>query len=346
MKKKIFLTLIAFVLALPSAFLLAGCGEKHKHDFNTTLQYEIVEEADGKEVYSFHECECGEKDENVLVENATILSQDSSDKNYYKNHLKGTTISDKLFILESGAWGRLPIGFGLKNVVFSGVEGTVFNNEFYVSVPTSLKLENLTICNIKFETTASKILVATQSDNFDGLLIDNCDFDTKGQENTKQAILIMSSAEQVGTAKNIVIKNSKMQGYKQGVLIYGGQNVTVEGCEFLNTSHNGLALQTKGSSSNNPNYFCTGNIVIKNNKFVSPDDRAIRFGVVKNATIEISGNEFSDVKAEDDGTIELIKTQNIFNTTFKIKSNNYENRVVSNFENVFETYESFIYSAN
>ena len=203
---------------------------------------------------------------------------------------------------------------------FYGKNGRIVSYIYEPSETTPVYAKNISITNCSFTTNESSK-------------------DTMVTSTYVQAAINFTSCQTYNRVQNITVKNCVINGHNQGVALVNFNNVTLEGNTISNTEHNAIALQTADAADNNPKSASTGNVTIKNNiifdigKDIPTKERAIRFGVLKNANVVIENNNFTncaeDRTAKGEG-VQLLATQSITTTTIDFKNNIYNNEVMQN----------------
>ena len=203
---------------------------------------------------------------------------------------------------------------------FNGKDGRIVAFMYEPSESTPVYAKNISITNCSF----------TSNEYSEDLMVNST---------YVQAAINFTSCQSYNRVQNIEIKNCVISGHTQGVALVNFNNATIEGNSISNTKHNAIALQTSDAAASTPKSASTGNIIIKNNtifdigKNIPTKERAIRFGVLKNANVTIENNNFTncaeDRTAKGEG-VQLLATQSITTTTIDFKNNIYNNEVMQN----------------
>ena len=166
----------------------------------------------------------------------------------------------------------------------------------------------------------------------DGVTVSNCKFIGTGTASTVGQAIRFYTENQSGAAgtegkvvRNLVVKNTTIDNFYQGVYTSGAYGVTVEGCTISNTGHNAIALQSISAAVN------LGQVKILSNTFTNIGDRIIRLGNVA------AGSSFSIISntATNSGTRsgEVLKAETLATEgiTYDIHNNNWgEGKIVYN----------------
>ena len=126
----------------------------------------------------------------------------------------------------------------------------------------------------------------------DGVTVSHCNFIGTGTASTVGQAIRFYTENQSGAAgtegkvvRNLVVKNTTIDNFYQGIYTNGAYGVTVEGCTISNTGHNAIALQSISAAVN------LGQVNILSNTFTNIGDRIIRLGnVAAGSSFSISGN--------------------------------------------------------
>lgn len=208
--------------------------------------------------------------------------------------------------------------YGTKDkTIIDPIRGTTIdstNNSYY----SYISINGLEFESMMFE--AGQICFGNQMDStaVKNVKIEGCVFDGSGTSNM-QAVRFLADSN---SFEDVLIENTKIKNYYQGIWGQGFNNITIKDCEISNTGHNAIAIQ----SSNNT---FTGSIALKNNAISNTADRAIRFGEGKDATISIENNAFVE-SADSDG--ELLKTATLSNCKYSFVGNTYNGESLVNAE--------------
>lgn len=126
----------------------------------------------------------------------------------------------------------------------------------------------------------------------DGVTVSGCTFIGTGTASTVGQAIRFYTENQSGAAdtegkvvRNLVVKNTTIDNFFQGIYTNGAYGVTVEGCHISNTGHNAIALQSISAAVN------LGQVKILSNTFENIGDRIIRLGnVAAGSSFTITGN--------------------------------------------------------
>ena len=158
----------------------------------------------------------------------------------------------------------------------------------------------------------------------DGVTVSHCNFIGTGTASTVGQAIRFYTENQSGAAgtegkvvRNLVVKNTTIDNFYQGIYTNGAYGVTVEGCHISNTGHNAIALQSISAAVN------LGQVKILSNTFENIGDRIIRLGnVAAGSSFTITGNV-----ATNSGTRagEVLKAESLADEgiTYVIHSNNW-----------------------
>jgi len=267
----------------------------------------------------------------------------------------------------------------VSNVTFTATENSVFNNIFAVlaqerhpaSTPEKadvtgstydavkgiemtryyfahIKLNNITFTNMKFAGARGRITInlALQGTEAKGLTIKNCSFittpgnygtDAVGGSSWNDPIFINSYA--FSPFEDFVFKNNVVQNHTSGLCIIGAKNVTIANNIIKDCLQSiGINLQSQTTSAH-----MMGEILIVNNDINGTGDRAIRFNLIKDATITIANNKFNNAVDEDG---DLLKTQAVTNSTITFVNNTYAGIDMTNYKSVGDVTGNFIININ
>ena len=166
----------------------------------------------------------------------------------------------------------------------------------------------------------------------DGVTVSHCNFIGTGTASAVGQAIRFYTENQSGAAgtegkvvRNLVVKNTTIDNFYQGIYTNGAYGVTVEGCTISNTGHNAIALQSISAAVN------LGQVKILSNIFTNIGDRIIRLGNVA------AGSSFSIISntATNSGTRsgEVLKAETLATEgiTYDIHNNNWgEGKRVAN----------------
>lgn len=333
--KKFIKLLSLIVVIVPLAFAFVGCGKEpakpHTHAYSTQKFYAIEKEEQVEKVYAYNVCDCGDKQNRTLVENAIIVDNTTVNSVVYGE----SDITNKVVVLKKGTYTETIPG-GLKNyhnVVIAG-EYTGKNKEvmcegsIYFYMQGSCTINGLEISNIS---STNRIFIASQNHAVENLNINNCKFKSNNVDNGVNPAILLCPKEKTGNhveCENTIIKDCEIDGYYQGILAYNVNGLIVENNLIQNTIHNALGLQLNTGTP----YLITGTIVIKGNTMKNmigtnnDGQRAIRFNKIDGATITIENNNFVNAVDSDN---ELIRSGVFKSTTFTMRGNKYNGRTIT-----------------
>ena len=165
----------------------------------------------------------------------------------------------------------------------------------------------------------------------DGVTVSHCNFIGTGTASTVgQAIRFYTENQSGATGtegkvvRNLVVKNTTIDNFHQGIYTNGAYGVTVEGCTISNTGHNAIALQSISAAVN------LGQVKILSNTFTNIGDRIIRIGnVAAGSSFSISGNVATN---SGDAHGEVLKAETLASgLSYDIHENNWgEGKTVVN----------------
>ena len=126
--------------------------------------------------------------------------------------------------------------------------------------------------------------------------------------------------------KNINVTNCTIDNHHMGIYISNVNRANISNNNIKNTNHNAIAVQSRNTKVTNNKHdgsihYFSGYIKIENNKIENAGDRAIRFGVGKNAYIEILNNTF--INSIDTSNNQFIKTQGMSGCNLIYEDNKY-----------------------
>ena len=166
----------------------------------------------------------------------------------------------------------------------------------------------------------------------DGVTVSNCKFIGTGTASTVGQAIRFYTENQSGAAgtegkvvRNLVVKNTTIDNFHQGIYTNGAYGVTVEGCTISNTGHNAIALQSISAAVN------LGQVKILSNTFTNIGDRIIRIGnVAAGSSFTITDNVATD-SGDDHGQVLKAETLVDEGITYNIRNNNWgEGKIVFN----------------
>ena len=158
----------------------------------------------------------------------------------------------------------------------------------------------------------------------DGVTVSNCKFIGTGTASTVGQAIRFYTENQSGAAgtegkvvRNLVVKNTTIDNFYQGIYTNGAYGVTVEGCTISNTGHNAIALQSISAAVN------LGQVKILSNTFTNIGDRIIRIGnVAAGSSFTITDNVATD-SGDDHGQVLKAGTLATEGITYDIHSNDW-----------------------
>ena len=166
----------------------------------------------------------------------------------------------------------------------------------------------------------------------DGVTVSHCNFIGTGIASTVGQAIRFYTENQSGAAgtegkvvRNLVVKNTTIDNFYQGIYTNGAYGVTVEECHISNTGHNAIALQSISAAVN------LGQVKILSNSFTNIGDRIIRLGnVAAGSSFTITGNVATN---SGDGAGQVLKAGTLAaeGITYVIHNNNWgDNKTVCN----------------
>ena len=132
----------------------------------------------------------------------------------------------------------------------------------------------------------------------DGVTVSHCKFIGTGTEKSVGQAIRFYTENQSGAAgtegkvvRNLVVKNTTIDNFYQGIYTNGAYGVTVKECTISNTGHNAIALQSNSDNLGRPVPVNLGQVQILSNTFKNIGDRIIRLGyVAAGSSFTITGN--------------------------------------------------------
>ena len=191
------------------------------------------------------------------------------------------------------------------------------NTSYY----SHMTIGNLTITGMNFRGASGVMNFAYyyEQTGINGLTVRDCTFDINDEEQgTSPAIRIATDLG--GIYSDITVKDCLTDGYFQGVYIQNVNNITVTGNTVKNAGHNAFAIQSATS------YTATGKIVISGNTVENDSDRAIRFGNLSDAEVEITDNTFINVNTSEK---EIAKGGTVSDVTVTVRNNTVDGKQLS-----------------
>ena len=165
----------------------------------------------------------------------------------------------------------------------------------------------------------------------DGVTVSHCNFIGTGIASTVGQAIRFYTENQSGAAgtegkvvRNLVVKNTTIDNFYQGIYTNGAYGVTVEECHISNTGHNAIALQSISAAVN------LGQVKILSNSFTNIGDRIIRLGnVAAGSSFTITGNVATN---SGDGAGQVLKAETLAaGLSYDIHENNWgEGKTVVN----------------
>ena len=235
---------------------------------------------------------------------------------------------ENLFQAYSGAIGYNTTGL-LYNTMVDPIKGSSIAGKT-VAYYSRINLNNVTFTGMNFTGTNGRIYIHNLSAHSEERMnyeinINHCSFitDTASSASAGRAAISLTSitgTDRSNSAlRNVVVKDNVVQGHYQGIYLGNAVGAQVTGNTISKTTHNGIAIQTSDSGAAEV-YRFYGDIIVANNTVSNTSDRAIRFGVGKDANIVIQNNAFTSAVDTDKG---FIKSQSLTNTTFTFVNNTY-----------------------
>ena len=232
----------------------------------------------------------------------------------------------------------------LSNVTLKGGEGAVFTGTFSISsghvygsegVPVTdhirgiskesslyfsyITVDVLTLQGMDFVGVNGRVNIEVSLPvTISNLTIDDCSFIIDEEASTSgQAIRLQT--DMMGVYSNITVKDTVIQNHYQGVYTQNVNRIALTDNIVSGTGHNAFAVQNGGGNDGELDYF-SGEVVISGNTVSNASDRAIRFGIGQNATIEVSNNTFISA-VDSDG--ELLRSGAMVNCNYSFTANTY-----------------------
>ena len=253
-------------------------------------------------------------------------------------------ISNVTFTAENGAV-LTGMSYNAGAHIYGSAESPVYDYVLDKGTPTvgSCYYHKLVASNIVYEgITFQKVAaygpldISSSSDIsvIDGVTVSHCNFIGTGTASTVGQAIRFYTENQSGAAdtegkvvRNLVVKNTTIDNFFQGIYTNGAYGVTVEGCTISNTGHNAIALQTISAAVN------LGQVKILSNSFTNIGDRIIRLGnVAAGSSFTITGNVATD---SGDGAGEVLKAGTLAaeGITYDVHDNSWgEGKIVVNTE--------------
>ena len=251
-------------------------------------------------------------------------------------------ISNVTFTAENGAV-LTGMSYNAGAHIYGSAESPVYDYVLDKGTPTvgscyyhKLVASNIVYDGITFQKVAAykplDISSSSPDSVIDGVKVLNCHFiGTSKEGNDNQAIRFYTENQSsaAGTegkvVRNLVVKNTTIDNFHQGIYTNGAYGVTVEGCTISNTGHNAIALQSISAAVN------LGQVNILSNTFTNIGDRIIRLGnVAAGSSFTITGNVAtnSGTRAGEVLKAETLATEGI---TYDIHNNDWgEGKRVAN----------------
>ena len=211
-------------------------------------------------------------------------------------------ISNVTFTAENGAV-LTGMSYNAGAHIYGSAESPVYDYVLDKGTPTvgscyyhKLVASNIVYEGITFQKVAAygplDISSSSAISVIDGVTVSNCKFIGTGTASTVGQAIRFYTENQSGAAgtegkvvRNLVVKNTTIDNFHQGIYTNGAYGVTVEGCTISNTGHNAIALQSISAAVN------LGQVKILSNTFTNIGDRIIRLGnVAAGSSFSISGN--------------------------------------------------------
>lgn len=243
-------------------------------------------------------------------------------------------ISNVTFTAENGAV-LTGMSYNAGAHIYGSAESPVYDYVLDKGTPTvgscyyhKLVASNIVYEGITFQKVAAygplDISSSSPDSVIDGVKVLNCHFiGTSKEGNDNQAIRFYTE-NQSGAAgtegkvvRNLVVKNTTINNFHQGIYTNGAYGVTVEECTISDTGHNAIALQSKSAAVN------LGQVKILSNSFTNIGDRIIRIGnVAAGSSFTITGNVAGD-SGDAHGEVLKAGTLAAEGITYDIHNNNW-----------------------
>ena len=253
-------------------------------------------------------------------------------------------ISNVTFTAENGAV-LTGMSYNAGAHIYGSAESPVYDYVLDKGTPTvgscyyhKLVASNIVYEGITFQKVAAygplDISSSSAISVIDGVTVSNCKFIGTGTASTVGQAIRFYTENQSGAAgtegkvvRNLVVKNTTIDNFHQGIYTNGAYGVTVEGCTISNTGHNAIALQSISAAVN------LGQVKILSNTFTNIGDRIIRIGNVaagSSFTITYNIATNSGTRAGEVLKAETLAAEGI---TYDIHNNNWgEGKTVVNSE--------------
>ncbi|MDY3894463.1 MAG: right-handed parallel beta-helix repeat-containing protein, partial [Candidatus Cryptobacteroides sp.] len=254
------------------------------------------------------------------------------------------SISNVTFTAESGAeltGMTFHAGAHVYGTTANPVYDYVLDNGTKITDTNKSYYQKLVASNIKYDGITFKAVDAYKPLDIssssavsviDGVKVLNCHFIGTSKEGKDNQAIRFYTENQSGAAgtegkvvRNLVVKNTTINNFHQGIYTNGAYGVTVEGCHISNTGHNAIALQSISAAVN------LGQVKILSNTFENIGDRIIRLGnVAAGSSFTITGNVATN-SGDDHGQVLKAETLAAEGITYDIHSNNWgEGKIVFN----------------
>ena len=251
-------------------------------------------------------------------------------------------ISNVTFTAENGAV-LTGMSYNAGAHIYGSAESPVYDYVLDKGTPTvgscyyhKLVASNIVYEGITFQKVAAyrplEISSSSAISVIDGVTVSHCNFIGTGTASTVGQAIRFYTENQSGAAgtegkvvRNLVVKNTTIDNFHQGIYTNGAYGVTVEGCHISNTGHNAIALQSISAAVN------LGQVNILSNTFTNHGDRIIRLGnVAAGSSFSISGNVATN-SGDAHGEVLKAGTLAAEGITYVIHNNNWgEGKIVDN----------------
>ncbi len=344
-KTKILNLIILFLLAISLA-LLAGCGDKHSHNF-AALSY-VVE---GEKAYEVKSCSCGET-QRKEIENAVVANNTNLETKL------ASAKAGSIVVLSKGDYALISL-IGVDSfkddITITAFEDVRVDGLLITSGLTKQEYEtksstlsrNLTITNIKFTDD-----IQVRNCTIAGLSIKDCHFTGearininvcsfsaafKTHINAKDGDMVKFGYDDIATnsgitnsAININIENNTFEGVHDSILdettvIYlaSVNGATVKNNIINSAEFNGIQITSGGD------YNSKGDILVEGNTIKNTGSRSMRFSYFEDsAKLIVKNNILSNANTLETNS-EVIKSSGMGGATIVYEGNIYNGVAIS-----------------
>lgn len=195
-------------------------------------------------------------------------------------------------------------------------------------------INNLTITNMNFVGRNSRVSFASYINDVtvEDIQITNNTF-TGTNDSVTTAINFDKETYQIPTTRNvykdITIKNNTITNNYQGAVLLAVENATFEGNTCSNLKHNAFAVHGHEDGKSTGYFHIKDNTISSIIASTSPSvvmERAFRFNLLDNATVNITNNKLYDCADPDN---EVTKITDSTNTLFLFANNTYNDETIT-----------------